>query len=137
MWVLLMLGLRAWGQTPDSPAGRAGLSFSPLQLRPLPTVPERVRPTIVAGSDAASIAAEASNAARWRGLELTERFDRAIVSNRPARLSATGADRWFRDVFEPEVFHLGHMTVGSSFATAIKRRNPLCLLNPYVFWATF
>jgi len=137
MWMLVMFGLRAGGQIQAPLTGGAGFSISPPQLRPLPSAPESARPRVAAGSDPASMAAEATHAARSRDLELVERFDRAIVSNRPARLSTEGPDRWFRDVFEPEVFQLGHMTVGSSLATAIKRRNPLCLLNPYVFWATF
>jgi hypothetical protein len=89
------------------------------------------------GADASTIAAEASTAARARNLELAEKFDRAVVSSRPARLSLEGTDRWMTDIFEPEVFQLGHFTVGCTVATALKRKNPLCLLNPYVFWATF
>ena len=35
-------------------------------------------------------------------------------------------------IFEPEVVHLGQFDVSCSLITAIKRKNPLCLLNPMV-----
>ena len=35
-------------------------------------------------------------------------------------------------IFRPEVIRLGKMSVASSVVTAIKRKNPLCLLNPMV-----
>jgi len=137
MGVLLLFGLHAWGQIHETPAHRASFSVPPPQLRPAPTAPERTVPRFIPGSDSSTIAAEATTSARSRDLELAEKFDRAVVLNRPSRLSQEGPERWMRDIFEPEVFQLGHFTLGSSFATAIKRRNPLCLLNPYVFWATF
>jgi hypothetical protein len=41
-------------------------------------------------------------------------------------------------IFQPEVFHVGRTTtVSCSIFTAIKRRNPLCLLNPCFFEMTF
>jgi hypothetical protein len=38
--------------------------------------------------------------------------------------------RAVEDVFEPEVVHLGKTTFTCSLLTAIKRKNPLCLINP-------
>jgi len=35
-------------------------------------------------------------------------------------------------VFEPEVIHLRKIDVSCSLITALKRRNPLCLINPIV-----
>jgi hypothetical protein len=35
-------------------------------------------------------------------------------------------------IFEPEVVHIGQFDVACSIITAIKRKNPLCLLNPMV-----
>lgn len=35
-------------------------------------------------------------------------------------------------IFRPEVIRLGKMSVAGSVVTAIKRKNPLCLLNPMV-----
>jgi hypothetical protein len=41
-------------------------------------------------------------------------------------------ERFVDSVFRPEVYHLGKTEVSCSFLTAIKRKNPLCLLNPLV-----
>ena len=37
------------------------------------------------------------------------------------------------NIFEPEVFRIGQTAVCCSVVAAIKRKNPLCLLNPLVF----
>jgi len=37
--------------------------------------------------------------------------------------------RCLESIFRPEEFHVGKTTVSSSILTAIKRKNPLCLLN--------
>lgn len=36
------------------------------------------------------------------------------------------------EIFVPETFRIGKTTVACSLVTAIKRKNPLCLLNPNV-----
>ncbi len=38
---------------------------------------------------------------------------------------------------EPEVLHLGHRTLSCSAITAVKRRNPLCLVNATVLKMTW
>jgi len=44
----------------------------------------------------------------------------------------------FASVFEPEVFHVGRRTtVSCSILTAIKRKNPFCLLNPIFLVVTW
>ena len=40
-----------------------------------------------------------------------------------------GVDRFVATIFKPEVFQIGKASVSSPFATAIKRKNPLCLLS--------
>jgi len=45
---------------------------------------------------------------------------------------ATVAERCL-DIFRPEVIHLGKTYVSCSLLTAIKRKNPLCLINPIFF----
>lgn len=40
-------------------------------------------------------------------------------------------------IFEPEVIQLRKIHLGGSLVTAIKRKNPLCLLNPIVFWMSW
>jgi hypothetical protein len=37
--------------------------------------------------------------------------------------------RWLGSAFEPAVFHIGKTSVSCSLVSAIKNRNPLCLLN--------
>jgi hypothetical protein len=45
--------------------------------------------------------------------------------------------RWLGSTFEPAVFHIGKVSVCCSLVTAIKNRNPLCLLNPMVLGASW
>jgi hypothetical protein len=40
-------------------------------------------------------------------------------------------------IWSPEVVHLGKTTVSCPVITAIKRKNPLCLLNPIFFQASW
>jgi hypothetical protein len=42
------------------------------------------------------------------------------------------ADSRFERAFKPHSFRFGHAEVTCSIVTAIKRRNPLCLLNPII-----
>jgi hypothetical protein len=44
-----------------------------------------------------------------------------------------GIARVLDGIFTPEVVHIGKIPVSGSIVTAIKRKNPLCLLNPIVF----
>ena len=44
-----------------------------------------------------------------------------------------GVNRFMDQVFRPEVFKVGKHSLSSSIITAIKRKNPLCLLNPIIF----
>jgi hypothetical protein len=57
-------------------------------------------------------------------------FDSIII--RPAKVPADPVTRVLYSVFRPEEFHVGRTTVSCSILTAIKRKNPLCLLNPLV-----
>lgn len=49
----------------------------------------------------------------------------------------SGFARAVEAIFEPEVVHWGKKTVSCSVLTAIKRKNPLCLLNPIFFQLTW
>ena len=44
-----------------------------------------------------------------------------------------GVNRFMDQVFRPEEIQVGKHYVSSSITTAIKRKNPFCLLNPIVF----
>ena len=50
----------------------------------------------------------------------------------PAETSDNRIVNAMNAVFEPEVFHIGKISASASIVTAIKRRNPLCLLSPAV-----
>jgi hypothetical protein len=58
-----------------------------------------------------------------------------LVRNEP--MSDQALNRFVEDVYRPEVFHLGKIPMSISVWTAIKRKNPLCLLNPIVFQASW
>ncbi len=50
---------------------------------------------------------------------------------RPTKVSADPVTRALDSIFRPEEFHVGRTyTVSCSLLTAIKRKNPLCLVNP-------
>ena len=49
---------------------------------------------------------------------------------RPVRSSDDPLVRCLDSVFRPEEFRVGKTTVSCSILTAIKRKNPLCLINP-------
>jgi hypothetical protein len=56
----------------------------------------------------------------------------------PARVSKNLMVRACDSVFRPEEFHVGRTTtVSCSVLTAIKRKNPLCLLNPIILHVTW
>jgi hypothetical protein len=40
-------------------------------------------------------------------------------------------------IFEPEVIRLKKVHLSGSLITAVKRKNPLCLLNPIIFWMSW
>ena len=72
----------------------------------------------------------------WRDYRRVE-----IELVRPEKdLSDRPVDRVLDSIFQPEVVHFGkghRMTVSCSVWTAIQRKNPLCLLNPFFFQLSF
>lgn len=50
----------------------------------------------------------------------------------PLRRSEDLGTRFFESIFQPEEFRVGKTKVACSLLTAIKRKNPLCLINPIV-----
>ena len=70
--------------------------------------------------------------------QLNYRRQRDFDFIRPVRASSDPVTRAFGSVFQPEVFHIGRTTtVSCSILTAIKRKNPLCLLNPVFLEVTW
>ena len=59
-------------------------------------------------------------------------------SLRPVEQEPTTAfERKVANAFKPEILHVGHMRIYSPIATAIARKNPLCLLDPMVLGISF
>ena len=65
-------------------------------------------------------------------LAAVSRFQVIKLPPPPDNLLARGFNS-FTGLFEPEEFKVGKTKVSSSITTAIRRKNPLCLLNPIVF----
>ena len=54
-----------------------------------------------------------------------------LGQRRPAPVKVL--DKIVDNIFEPEIIHAGKTTVSCSLVTAIRRKNPLCLINPVFF----
>jgi len=65
-------------------------------------------------------------------LRYHERLERTGYLTRPELPSENRLVRLAASTFRPEVFKIGKTSVSCSIVTAIKRKNPLCLLNPFV-----
>ena len=61
-------------------------------------------------------------------LQMYERLDRGGYLTRPEPPSDNRLDR-FANAFEPEIIHFRKVSVSCSLITAVKRKNPLCLIN--------
>jgi len=62
--------------------------------------------------------------------EVYTKLDRFGYLTRPESGSDIPVVRWLGTTFEPAVFHIGKTWVSCTLVSAIKNRNPLCLLNP-------
>ena len=65
-------------------------------------------------------------------LKYHERLKQTGYLTRPEPPSDNLLIRIADSTFRPEVFKIGKTSVSCSIVTAIKRKNPLCLLNPFV-----
>jgi len=65
-------------------------------------------------------------------LRYHERLERGGYLTRPEPPSENRLVRVAESTFRPEVFKIGQTSVSCTIVTAIKRKNPLCLLNPLV-----
>ena len=65
--------------------------------------------------------------------ELFHRMDRAGYFERPPRPPDSPVLRWAQGTFQPEEVRVGKTKLTCSVYTALKRKNPLCLLNPVFF----
>jgi len=87
----------------------------------------------------ASLGSPKSGADRsYKVFELYYRKQQDFDFTPRAHVSEDPLSRALASVFEPEVFRVGRTTtVSCSILTAIKRKNPLCLLNPIFLQVTW
>ena len=62
-----------------------------------------------------------------------ERLERGGYLRRPELPTENRLYRFVNATFEPEVIHLGKASVSCSLITALKKKNPLCLIDPIFF----
>jgi hypothetical protein len=158
--LLLAAGLQAAAETNSAPGARQWLALPKLELREANREedspgPARSRATSdkvtlpSPGAKAVKASAGVTNAAP--GLlgaetslrtadfdaDLYRRLERSGYLTASEPKSANPFVRSMQAVFEPEVVHVGKTAVSFSVVTAIKRKNPFCLLNPipiYISW---
>ena len=130
---------RCWGQTNRADEVSPGFFLPPVRLRlekPEPAEPAKDNPatlTLSSPGAAAPQAAALSASLPEPGLQSRVfRSDRFYLERLEARPD-TGMEKIVDRIFTPEVVHLGKIPITGSIVTAIKRKNPLCLLNPIVF----
>jgi hypothetical protein len=72
----------------------------------------------------------------FRKLDVYRRLDEGGYLTRPETRSDNLIERSLDNTFRPELLHVGKTTVSCTLITAIKRKNPFCLLNPiFLQWS--
>jgi hypothetical protein len=106
-------------------------SLSPIQLRAEASNPKTHQTVTVGASESGfmEIGAESiiQSLDRYRWINEAECLTRTELHE------PTPLDK----IFAPEVIRLRKVHLSGSLITAIKRKNPLCLLNPIVFWMSW
>jgi hypothetical protein len=69
----------------------------------------------------------------FRKLDVYRRLDEGGYLTRPDTRSDNLIERSIDYTFRPELLHVGKTAVSCTLITAIKRKNPFCLLNPIFF----
>ncbi len=153
LFSLVFWCLPSFSQT-NSPLIPSGLlSLTPVQLRKLTSEPEKPVQTPAAGSGAPQAAIPPHKREEMSIPELRNpaplpdkmflssservqvfyrRLEEGGYLTRRELISKNVFDRCMDAVFEPEVIHLRKIDVSCSLVTAIKRKNPLCLINPII-----
>jgi len=84
---------------------------------------------------------EAGQAANGGRMELHYNSPEAIGARiklvKPEVVEMDPVSKFLDKTFTPEVVHFRKVEVSCSIYTAIKRKNPLCLLNPLFFQVTW
>ena len=124
---------RVFGQTNCPPPTLGMFVLPPARLRAPPADPQSPVPTVAAVQPAAPARLGSEKMTLSTGgddldLELYHRLEQEGCFARTPPGNAV--ERCFASVFQPEVVHLGKTSFSCTVITAIKRKNPLCLLNP-------
>lgn len=145
-WTLVLSCLASPGQTNSAtvtvhaPRASSAHWFPPPegQMLKLPVRPEEITPKKMAPSAAHETFAFSNK----QGLNTDEA---ALVSRvvqqglLDCSVPTYNSDiqRRLAEAFEPKIVKVGHMRIHSTIIDAIARKNPLCLLNPQFFNASF
>ena len=80
-----------------------------------------------------TLAEELNVSGRFRDfdLQIYDRLEKQGCFTKVER-SDSRIERFVENTFTPEVMRFRKVSVSCSLVTAVKRRNPFCLLNPYV-----
>ncbi|MEW6160830.1 MAG: hypothetical protein AB1813_25660 [Verrucomicrobiota bacterium] len=132
------IGMAALAQTNAPVAPLHLFSTQPVPLRTLWESEKASRLSIAPEEAGQNLTVSFSSTSR--GMTAENPFDRYRWMNGREALwinesvERGGAYGWFeRTVLEPEIIRFKGISMTGSLVTAIKRKNPLCLLNPLVF----
>jgi hypothetical protein len=127
-------GLRAWPIAQPGPTADPGETTGPLDTRlaerqdwlsDVASVRTPSRP-----KDEFSLGSDGRDWDTYSRLDIYRRLSEGGYLTRPAQPSENKLVRFTNSWFQPEVFHIGRRaTFSCSLLTAIKHKNPLCLLN--------
>jgi hypothetical protein len=119
----------------SSPPSHEPSSLPPLQLRSEVTLAPASLPPATSLFESGRLGEQMSltSKASTLDLELYERLARGGYLTAPKPRSEHPFARSLDAIFEPEFIRIGKTTVACSIVTAIKRKNPLCLINPMFF----
>jgi len=90
----------------------------------------RTEPATNTGPESSFEATSASGSLSGVSLRIYDRLEKGGYLTRPALPSEDRLDRLVNTIFVPEPIQFRKVSVSCSIITAIKRKNPLCLINP-------
>jgi len=155
-WALGLSCFSAWSQTNCESSASKLFAMPHVELRRLDSDSEKsaelhqaassdVEQSQVAAAPHPSFdsprAATGDFSSHWTLDSFRSDFDRRMYQQleeggyleRPTPRSENRFDRCVNAIFKPEEFQVGKTSVSCSLLTAIKRKNPLCLINPIFF----
>ena len=129
-WLTVWLGwsICVVGQTNKPVASQARFSTGPLTWREMPPETVSTTPQSIVGPNTPPLEMEISQE------RIEHAIDRYQWMNGSASFLGPETDSQFSSpeerLFQSEIIRIGKMKVSVSLITAIKRKNPLCLLHP-------